>query len=369
MAGIDATPRTHTSQLGVELDPVQLVAPDGTPAAETRYRRDLPPETLAWLYESMVVTRELDTEFVNLQRQGELALFASCRGQEAAQIGTAACLPKTDWLFPQYREIGAFLLRGLSPAQMGAVWRGKWHGGLDFTDKCVAPISIQIGTQGLHAVGAAMAAQRLGEDSVTLAFMGDGATSEGDAHEALNFAAVFNAPCIFVVQNNHWAISVPVSKQQAGPSIAHRAIGYGMPGIRVDGNDVLACYAVTAEAAKRARGGGGPTLIEAITYRMGPHTTSDDPTRYRSDEELQYWAARDPIQRYRTYLQAVGVWSERLEERVAARSKRLRAELRQSIVDDDDFDITDVFDTVYHDITPDLLAQREQVLAEIAKEA
>jgi pyruvate dehydrogenase E1 component alpha subunit len=317
----------------------------------------------------MVITRELDTEFVNLQRQGELALFASCRGQEATQIGAAACLPKTDWLFPQYREIGAFLLRGLTPAQLGAVWRGKWHGGLGFTEKRVAPISIPIATQGLHAVGAAMAAQRLGEDSVTLAFLGDGATSEGDAHEALNFAAVFKAPCIFVVQNNHWAISVPVSRQQAGPSIAHRAIGYGMPGIRVDGNDVLACYAVTAEAARRARDGGGPTLIEAVTYRMGPHTTSDDPTRYRSDEELEYWATRDPIQRYRIYLQAQGVWTARLEDRIAARSKRLRAELRESVVDAVDFEITDVFDTVYHDITPDLSAQREQVLAEIAKEA
>ncbi len=368
MAGIEATPRTSESQSGVELDPIQLVAPDGTATAETRYRRDLPPETLAWLYESMVVTRELDTEFVNLQRQGELALFASCRGQEAAQIGAAACLPKTDWIFPQYREIGAFLLRGLTPAQIGAVWRGKWHGGLGFTEKRVAPISIPIGTQGLHAVGAAMAAQRLGEDSVTLAFMGDGATSEGDVHEALNFAAVFRAPCVFVIQNNHWAISVPVSKQLAAPSIAHRAIGYGMPGIRVDGNDVLACYAVTAEAAKHARDGGGPTLIEAITYRMGPHTTSDDPTRYRSAAELEFWAARDPIQRYRTYLQTVGVWGERLEERVAARAKRLRTELREAVVGADDFAITDVFDTVYHDITPDLLAQREKLLEEIAKE-
>ena len=146
---------------------------------------------------------------------------------------------------PQYREIGAFLLRGITPAQMGAVWRGKWHGGLGFTEKCSRPIAIPIGTHGLHAVGAAMGAQRLGEDSVTLAFLGDGATSEGDAHEALNFAAVFKAPCVFFIQNNQWAISVPISHQMAGPSIAHRAIGYGMPGIRVDGNDVLACYAVT----------------------------------------------------------------------------------------------------------------------------
>src|ERR1700738_2141959 len=348
--------------LAVELEPVQLVAPDGAPTTESRYRRDLPAETLSWLYELMVVTRDLDGEFTNLQRQGELALFASCRGQEAAQIGAAACLRKTDWLFPQYREIGAFLLRGITPAQMGAVWRGKWHGGLGFTKKCCAPISIQIGTHGLHAVGAAMAAQRLGEDSVTVAFLGDGATSEGDAHEALNFAAVFKAPCVFFVQNNQWAISVPVSHQMAAPSIAHRAIGYGMPGIRVDGNDVLACYAVPAQGALRARDGGAPTLIEAITYRMGPHTTSDDPTRYRSDEEVAYWAARDPIQRYRTYLQSIGVWTERLEERVTAKSKRLRTELRESVVDADDFAGAEMFDTVYHDITPELVRQRAALL-------
>ena len=355
--------------LSVDLEPVQLVAPDGAPTSEDRYEPDLPPETLGWLYESMVVTRELDMEFVNLQRQGELALFASCRGQEAAQIGATACLRKTDWLFPQYREIGAFLIRGITPAQMGAVWRGKWHGGLGFTEKCCAPIAIPIGTHGLHAVGAAMAAQRLGEDSVTVAFLGDGATSEGDAHEALNLAAVYQAPCVFFVQNNQWAISVPVSHQMAAPSIAHRAIGYGMPGIRVDGNDVLACFAVMAEAAQRAREGGGPTLIEAITYRLGPHTTSDDPTRYRSQEEVDHWLARDPIPRYRAYLQSVEVWTERLEERVSAKSKRLRTELRESVVGAADIDITEMFDTVYHDITPELAKQREQLLAELAKEA
>jgi pyruvate dehydrogenase E1 component alpha subunit len=352
----------------VDLAPVQLVAPDGAPTSEDRYTRDLPPETLSWLYELMVATRGLDGEFINLQRQGELALFASCRGQEAAQIGAAACLRKTDWLFPQYREIGAFLLRGITPAQMGAVWRGKWHGGLGFTERCCAPISIQIGTHGLHAVGAAMGAQRLGEDSVTVAFLGDGATSEGDAHEALNFAAVFKAPCVFFVQNNQWAISTPVSHQMAAPSIAHRAIGYGMPGIRVDGNDVLACYAVMAEAAQRAREGGGPTLIEAITYRMGPHTTSDDPTRYRSADEVDHWLALDPIARYRTYLQNAGVWNERLEERVEARSKRLRSELRESVVGADDFDVAEMFDTVYYDITPELVRQREELLTELAKE-
>ncbi|MEO3760333.1 pyruvate dehydrogenase (acetyl-transferring) E1 component subunit alpha [Mycobacterium sp. B14F4] len=366
MAGSVQAPLTLSD---VELEPVQLVGPDGTPTTETRYRRDLPPETLAWLYESMVVTRDLDGEFVNLQRQGELALFASCRGQEAAQIGAAACLRKTDWLFPQYRELGAFLMRGITPAQLGAVWRGTWHGGMGFTEKCVAPIAIPIGTQGLHAVGAAMAAQRLGEDSLTLAYLGDGATSEGDAHEALNFAAVYGAPCVFFVTNNQWAISVPVSRQLAAPSIAHRAIGYGMPGIRVDGNDVLACFAVTAEAAQRARDGGGPTLIEAVTYRMGPHTTSDDPTRYRSAQEVEEWAARDPIARCRAYLQSIGVWTDRLEERVRARSKRLRDELRDAVVGADDIDVTEVFDTVYRDITPDLAAQRDRLRAELAREA
>src|ERR1700730_4257306 len=354
--------------LAVELEPVQLVAPDGAPTPEDRYTRDLPPETLSWLYELMVVTRELDSEFINLQRQGELALFASCRGQEAAQIGAAACLRKTDWLFPQYREIGVFLLRGITPAQMGAVWRGKWQGGRGVTGRGCGPMCIPMGPDGLHAVGAAMGAQRLGEDSVTVAFLGDGATSEGDAHEALNFAAVFKAPCVFFVQNNQWAISVPISHQMAAPSIAHRAIGYGMPGIRVAANDVLACYAVTAQAAQRAREGGGPTLVEAVTYRMGPHTTSDDPTRYRSDEEVAHWAARDPIQRYRTYLQSVGVWTERLEERVTAKSQRLRTELRGSVVDADDFDVAEMFDTVYHDITPELVRQREELLTELSKE-
>jgi 2-oxoisovalerate dehydrogenase E1 component alpha subunit len=353
----------------VELEPIQLVAPDGTPTTETRYRRDLPPETLGWLYESMAVTRALDGEFVNLQRQGELALFASCRGQEAAQIGSAACLRKTDWLFPQYREIGAFLLRGITPAQMGAVWRGRWHGGLGFTEKCVAPIAIPIGPHGLHAVGAAMAAQRLGEDSVTVAYLGDGATSEGDAHEAMNLASVYKAPCVFFVQNNQWAISVPVSRQQAGPSIAHRAIGYGMPGIRVDGNDVLACYAVTAEAAQRAREGRGPTLIEALTYRMGPHTTSDDPTRYRPQDEVDRWTTLDPVSRYRSYLQTIGAWSERLEHRVETRAARLCAELRDATVNTPDMDIGELFDTVYADITPTLQSQRDQLMAELAKEA
>lgn len=345
---------------------VQLIAPDGTATAESDYR--LPPESLNWLYEHLVLTRDLDAEFVNLQRQGELALYASCRGQEAAQVGAAACLRKTDWLFPQFRELGVFLVRGIAPAQVAAVWRGSWHGGLDFTAKCCAPISIPIATHAPHAVGAAMAAQRLRENSVTVAFIGDGATSEGDTHEALNLAAVENAPCVFFVQNNQWAISVPASRQYAGPSIAERAGGYGMPGVIVDGNDVLACYQVMSEAAERARGGGGPTLIEAITYRMGPHTTSDDAARYRPAEELALWATRDPIARFRTYLASLGLLDDRLEHRVAARSERLRGELRAAVVDAPDPDVGELFDVVYAEPTPLLAAQREELLAEMARE-
>ncbi|BBY62162.1 pyruvate dehydrogenase (acetyl-transferring) E1 component subunit alpha [Mycolicibacterium helvum] len=346
--------------------PIQLIAPDGSATAESRYRRDLPPETLVWLYENLVVTRDLDAEFVNLQRQGELALYASCRGQEAAQVGAAACLRKTDWLFPQFRELGVFLVRGIAPPQVAAVWRGAWHGGLDFTSRCCAPIAIPIATHALHAVGAAMAAQRLGEDSLTVAFLGDGATSEGDSHEAMNLAAVEKAPCVFYIQNNQWAISVPASRQYAAPTIAHRAIGYGMPGIRVDGNDILACYAVMAEAAERARAGEGPTLIEAVTYRMEPHTTSDDATRYRSAAELAEWSARDPISRYRTYLQHKGVLTERVDKRVEARSVRLRAELRDAVVGAPDPDVGELFDHVYAEITPVLSAQRAQLRAELA---
>ena len=220
----------------------------------------------------------------------------------------------------------------------------------------------------VDAVGAAMAAQRLGEDSVTVAFVGDGATSEGDVHEALNFAAVFNTPCVFYVQNNQWAISVPLRRQTVAPSIAHKAIGYGIPGIRVDGNDPLACYAVMAEAADRARSGGGPTLIEAITYRLGPHTTSDDPTRYRTQQELDQWTALDPVPRYAAYLRNVGLWTDRLGERVTARAQRLRAELRDSTFGAPDIDVDEVFSTVYAEITPELQAQRRALRDELGRE-
>lgn len=359
---------TATTPEAVDLEPVQLIDLDGAPTGDRRLGLDLPDDTLRRLYALMVITREFDAELVNLQRQGEMALVAPCRGQEAAQVGAGLALRDTDWLFPQYRELGVFLTRGLTPAQMAPVWRGGWHGGIGFTDKYCAPVSIPIATQTLHAVGAAMASQRLGDDAVTVAFLGDGATSEGDTHAALNFAALYRVPCVFYVQNNQWAISVPLHRQVAGPSIAHRAIGYGMPGVRVDGNDVLACYAVMAQAAQRARTGAGPTLIEAITYRVGPHTTSDDPTRYRDPAEAQAWNDRDPLPRYRRYLQRRGVWTEQFDQEVHAEAAQRCTELRAAVVDAADLDVTTVFDTVYTHPTPDLVSQRSQILQEQAKE-
>jgi 2-oxoisovalerate dehydrogenase E1 component alpha subunit len=350
-----------------EVEPLRFVAPDGAPVGRGAADAPIAADRLVWLYETMVVTRELDEEFVNLQRQGQLALFPSCRGQEAAQVGCAAALRDSDWLFPQYRELGSFVVRGIEPEGIGLMWRGTWHGGLGFLERAVAPMSIPVGTHALHAVGAALASRLLGDDGVAVAFVGDGATSVGDVHEALNMAAVQQAPCLFYVQNNQWAISVPLEDQMRAPSIAHRAIGYGMPGVRVDGNDVLACLSVVAEAAQRARDGGGPTLIEAVTYRLGPHTTSDDPARYRSDAEVTAWEALDPIPRFRAYLERLGIWDPSIAEAATARAQSLRRALRDGVFDAPDPDPAELFEHTFTSPTPGLVAQRAELFAELER--
>lgn len=351
-----------------ESEQVRLIAPDGTPVSHPAYGVDLPPASLRALYEEMVVTRGLDEELVNLQRQGQLALYPSCEGHEAAQVGGAAALGDGDWIFPQYRELGAFLHRGVDPAGVGALWRGIWHGGLGLVERNIAPAAIPVGTSGLHAVGAAMAGALLGDGTVAMAFLGDGATSTGDAHEAFNLAAVFGVPCLFYVLNNQWAISVPVEEQTRARSIAAKAAGYGMPGVRVDGNDVLACYAVVRAAAQRVREGGAPELVEAVTYRIGPHTTSDDPTRYRSDEEVAAWQALEPIVRYRRYLERQGLWSAEAEDELRQRTMEQRTRLRAALFDAPDPDPLELFDHVYAEPTPDLARQRRELADELAAE-
>jgi pyruvate dehydrogenase E1 component alpha subunit len=345
----------------VDLEPVQLLLPDGTLRPDERYPLDLDLDEIGELYAAMAVTRALDQEFINLQRQGQLALFPSCRGQEAAQIGSAAALGTGDWVFPQYRELGVMMYRGVDPVEIGHLWRGSRHGSRQMIEQRCAPLSVPIATHALHAVGLAMGADLEGSDDVAVAYIGDGATSEGDAHEAFNFAAVFAAPCIFFIQNNQWAISVPLDRQTKALSIAHKAVAYGMPGIRCDGNDVLAVRAVMAQALDRARAGGGPTLIEAITYRMGPHTTSDDPTRYRDDTELLAWEARDPLSRLQTFLRRAGWWSEAAEQAITERSKLACDHLRAGIYDADTPDPQSFFAHVFVGSTRDIDNQSRQL--------
>jgi len=342
---------------------VQLVDEAGSPVSGSQFDPTTAVGRLPELYETMVVTREVDEELVILQRQGELALFPSCRGQEAAQVGCVAALRETDWLFPQYRELGVFLQRGIDPAAVGLMWRGTRHGASGFLERAVAPMSIPIGTHALHAVGAAMASDWLRDGGVTVAFVGDGAMSEGDVHEAMNLAAVRQAPCLFFVQNNQWAISTPVCEQTRATSLALKAEGYGMLGIQVDGNDVLACLLVVEQAAERARDGNGPTLIEAITYRMGAHTTSDDPRRSRDETEVEAWAARDPIARCHTHLDRLGLLDDSLEERARSRASTMRTRLRDSIFEAPDPSPLTLFDHVYAE-PPAYLIQQGAMLAE-----
>jgi 2-oxoisovalerate dehydrogenase E1 component alpha subunit len=283
-------------------DPVRpLFSSAGELTAEAKGRLGLDPDGLLDLYRKMVWIRRADQEALNLQRQGELGLWGQYLGQEAIHVGAVAALETKDWIFPSYREFGMAMCRGVDPAEMLTLFRGLSHGPWDPRKYCFAPLAIPVASQIPHAVGYAMGSRLKHTDDVALVTFGDGATSKGDWHEALNIAGVFKAPVIFLCQNNHWAISVPLSRQTAG-SIAERAQGYGFPGIRIDGNDVLAVFAAVRAAADRARQGDGPYLIEAMTYRMGAHTSSDDPTRYRLETELQTWSAKDPIARYKSWL-------------------------------------------------------------------
>lgn len=298
-------------------------------------REELEPkiagDELLRLYRFMVLSRSLDERMINLQRQGRIGFYIAGIGEEAAIIGSAYSLRPTDWIFPCYREIGAGLLRGLTlrefisqlmgnaedkvkGRQMPCHWTAR--------ELRIASISSPVGTQIPQAVGAAWAAKIRGEDTAVLVYFGDGATSQGDFHVGMNFAGVFKAPVVFFCRNNQWAISVPVSRQTASRTLAQKAMAYGFDGLRVDGNDLLAVIRVTRQAAEKARSGGGPTLIEAVTYRMSAHSTSDDPRVYREEKALAEWKKRDPIDRFRVYLEKKKLWDEardkRLQEEVAA---------------------------------------------------
>jgi 2-oxoisovalerate dehydrogenase E1 component alpha subunit len=312
---------------------VQLLTPEGQRIQHPDYPLEVSARELQGLYRDLVLVRRLDTEAVALQRQGELGLWASLLGQEAAQIGSGRALSPQDMAFPSYREHGVAWCRGVDPLKLLELFRGVSHGGWDSAEHKFHLYTIVIGSQTLHATGYAMGIQRdgatgdAGAGEAVIAYFGDGATSQGDVSEAFNWAAVNNAPVVFFCQNNQWAISEPQERQSRGP-LYQRSRGFGFPGLRVDGNDVLACLAVTRAALKNAREGQGPTLIEAFTYRMGAHTTTDDPTRYRVAAELEAWKLRDPIERVKAYLLRSGAADASFIDQVDAEADELGSWLR-----------------------------------------
>ncbi len=350
MPRIALEPRFHVEYLSI-LDS------DGN--LDTALEPKLADTDLRSLYRSMLLGRRLDERMVRLQRQGRIGTFAPTKGQEAAQVGSIFTLRPTDWMVPSFRETAAMIWRGWPIEKLLLFFSGHLEGGQPAPDQHDLPITIPVATQLPHAVGLAYAAQYRGDDVVVMAYFGDGATSEGDFHEAMNFAGVWHVPVVFVCQNNQWAISVPLKKQTHSRTIAQKALAYGLPGIQVDGNDVLAVYAAAREAVERARAGDGPTLIECVTYRLGVHTTADDPTKYRSDLEVAMWEQKDPLTRFRAYLEKRNLLEEGLEQRVddeIAEAVR-RFEATPSA------DPLVMFDHAYAELPPDVQAQRDAMAA------
>ncbi|WP_442911256.1 pyruvate dehydrogenase (acetyl-transferring) E1 component subunit alpha [Leifsonia sp. 197AMF] len=355
--GEDGLRETSMSDLGL----VRLLDSDGVRHEDDRYDAwvsDIGTDQLLALYEDMQVIRRIDAEATALQRQGELGLWPPLLGQEAAQIGSGRALRTDDFVFSSYREHGVAYCRGAGLVDLLRVWRGTTQSGWNPYDINMATPQVIIGAQTLHATGYALGIQADGTDAVAVAYFGDGATSEGDVNEALIFAATYAAPVIFFCQNNQYAISEPVSLQAQRP-IADRAPGFGVPSVRVDGNDVLAVLAVTRASLDRARSGGGPTFIEAVTYRMGPHTTADDPTRYRDASELDAWRGKDPLARVEAYLVAQGALTDERRAAITAKADAVAAEMRAGITTLADPDPLTVFDNVYAEPHTGLTRQRD----------
>jgi 2-oxoisovalerate dehydrogenase E1 component alpha subunit len=351
---------------------VQLLSPEGERVEHPDFSfgdglgRDELAEQVRGFFRDMTLTRRLDVEATALQRHGELGIWAQLLGQEAAQIGAGRALRPQDYVFPTYREHGVAYCRGVDPLQLLGLFRGVDQGGWDPRENNFGLYTIVIGAQTLHATGYAMGMQRDGvvgtgdpdRDAAVVAHFGDGASSQGDVNEAFIFAASYNAPVVFFCQNNQWAISEPIERQTRIP-LYQRALGFGFPGIRVDGNDVLATYAVTQAALQRAREGQGPTLVEAYTYRMGAHTTTDDPTRYRLSDDVERWKLKDPIARVEVYLKRKGLADQAFFDEVAAEADELGHRLREGCKALPDPQPMSMFDHVYAEETEELRIQRE----------
>lgn len=328
-------------------------------------RPDLMPEidkaTLLEMYKTMLMSRMVDTKTLQYQRQGRMLTYAPNLGQEATQVGTIAATRHTDWMAPAFRELGAWLYRGAPLYNILLYWYGNERGMNMPEDVRILPIAVPIASQYQHATGLAYASMYRGLDEVTIAYVGDGGTSQGDFHEALNFAAVMNTPNVFIVQNNQFAISTRRNIQTRSETIAQKAIAYGMPGIQVDGNDIFAVYAATKEAVDRARRGEGPSLIECYTYRLGAHTTADDPTKYRSDEEVKAWEPKDPMRRFKQYLIDNDLWSEAQEASELEAYERYVKEEFEKVEASGLVSLEDVFDYHYAEKHPELIAQYEEI--------
>ncbi len=353
----------------MSLEIVQVIKPTGDYVEKNE--PEIPASELKRIYRTMVLTRQLDIRALQLQRQGRINFYIGCLGQEAAHIGAAYGVRKEDWIFPAYREMGVALLRGLPLqklvdqfyANVNDLLKGRQLANL-FGSKEINFVvgSAPIATQIPHAVGAAIAAKIRGNPIVTLVFFGDGATSANDFHTGMNFAGVFKAPTIFFCQNNRWAISVPLERQTASQTIAIKAKAYGFPGVRVDGNDVLAVYAATSEAVERARAGGGPTLIEALTYRLGPHSSADDPKRYREEKQVEEWKQRDAVLRFRRYLEKKGLWDESQEQKLLA---EVESEINAAIEHAEKVG-PPALDTLITDVYAEVPASLQEQFAELA---
>ena len=351
-------PRTPIDIPG-QIDYLSILDEDGE--VDTALDPNLPADLLMRLYDAMVLGREFDRRMLNLQRQGRIVTFPPITGQEAAHLGAAAVLESSDWMVPSFRETAAELWRGRSMESVLMAFNGYnegWHVEEGRND---LPDSVPVGSQTLHAVGIAWAMKYRKEKHVAMTFFGDGATSEGDVHEAFNFAGVFQIPVVFVCQNNQWAISIPRSRQTRSKTIAQKAMAYGIDGIQVDGNDILAVYAAAREAVDRARAGGGPTLIECVTYRLMMHTTADDPRRYRTDEEVASWHAKDPIKRFQAYLKNKNLLTDdqidaveaSVKDRIQAAVDRAERRMAEAV------DPLHLFEHAYETMPPHLKSQRE----------
>ena len=327
-------------------------------------------EELIRLYQAMVLARAVDDRLLKLQRQGRIGTFGPSTGQEAAVCGPVLAMTDKDWFVGAFRELGGRLMRGEPIENELLFYNGYEEGNVLPDSERTLPTSIIVAAQTLHAVGIAYAMKLRGEtDSAVVCFMGDGATSEGDFHEALNFASVWQAPVVFICQNNQWAISMPRSKQTRSQTLAQKAIAYGIPGIQVDGNDALAMYQATKEALDRARAGEGPTFIEAVTYRLRMHTTADDPSKYRSEEQVSVWEKRDPLPRFRKYLQAKGIWNDQQQAELESEVKQQIDDAVKAFEARKDFKPDAPFDHVFGTPHPRIEQQRAAFLDELEREA